>query len=351
MSTVTSASQPGAFTSGSVESKIWLTVVVIGRNEGARLVRCLESIHRANLSQFGAMEVIYVDSDSTDESVSRAKQLGASVEVVHPTRPTAALGRNAGWRQGTGEFVLFLDGDTILDPGFVPTALSAFDDPAVAVVWGNRREICPEASVYNRVLDLDWIAPAGPSAYCGGDALMRRSVLEEINGYDENLIAGEEPEMCRRMRARGYVILHLDVPMTGHDLAMTRWSQYWRRALRTGYAYAEVSNRFKGTALPLWEAESNANLKRGPVLLTLLGISLLGSLVMWNPLPLLGFFLLMTALMVRTASKFGWKSRSWSTRLLYGVHSHLQQIPIFLGQLQYFRDRKNGQKRGLIEYK
>ncbi|HNC45393.1 MAG TPA: glycosyltransferase family A protein, partial [Acidobacteriota bacterium] len=102
MSTVPSASQPVALTSGSVESKIWLTVVVIGRNEGPRLVRCLESIHRANLSQFGAVEVIYVDSDSTDESVSRAKQLGATVEVVHPTRPTAALGRNAGWRQGTG---------------------------------------------------------------------------------------------------------------------------------------------------------------------------------------------------------------------------------------------------------
>ena len=56
--------------------------------------------------------------------------------------------------------------------------------PKVAVVWGHRREIHPEQSIYNRVLDLDWIYAPGPTLFCGGDALFRRSVLTATNGFD-----------------------------------------------------------------------------------------------------------------------------------------------------------------------
>ncbi len=220
-----------------------LSIVVIGRNEGSRLEHCLLSI-RAMEKPEGDVEVIYVDSASTDGSCALAAKLGAQVISVQPKRPTAALGRNAGWRASSGTFILFLDGDTILHPQFVVTALDDFEKDT-AVVWGNRREIHPEASLYNRVLDLDWISRPGLVDYCGGDALMRREALETAGGYDEDLIAGEEPEMCRRLRAKGWKILHVDRPMTGHDLAMTQWSQYWRRATRTGYAYAEVSERLR----------------------------------------------------------------------------------------------------------
>ncbi|MBX7219098.1 MAG: glycosyltransferase [Blastocatellia bacterium] len=327
-----------------------LSVVVIGRNEGARLVRCLESVRAMN-SPGGPVEIIYVDSDSTDQSPSRAEELGARVLVVHPERPTAALGRNAGWRAARAEFVLFLDGDTILDPDFVGQAMKEFADPKVAVVWGTRREIHPEQSLYNRVLDLDWMAPVGPSQYCGGDALMRRKVLEEVGGYDQTLIAGEEPEMCRRMRAVGYVILHVDLPMTGHDLAMLRWAQYWRRATRTGYAYAEVSARFRGTDIPLWEAESRHNRRRTWLQIGLFLAGLAVSLWWLKPWPLLAVAAFYGLLIVRTTFKFRWKSPSLLTCFCYGVHSHIQQVPIFLGQLQYGKDARQGQKRGLIEYK
>jgi glycosyltransferase involved in cell wall biosynthesis len=199
-----------------------LSVVIIGRNEGARLTRCIESV-KAMRAPANGIEILYVDSDSTDGSPDRARALGAQVIVVHPERPSAALGRNAGWRAARAPRILFLDGDTILHPEFVHEASQAFADPQVAVVWGHRRELHPENSIYNRVLDLDWVYPPGPSEFCGGDALMRRDVLEEVNGYDETLIAGEEPEMCRRIRSRGYVIQHLDLAMTRHDLAITRW--------------------------------------------------------------------------------------------------------------------------------
>jgi cellulose synthase/poly-beta-1,6-N-acetylglucosamine synthase-like glycosyltransferase len=326
-----------------------LSVVVIGRNEGSRLERCLLSVRKMEDPGW-KLEIVYVDSTSTDGSVELATRLGARVISVQPRRPTAALGRNAGWRATSADFVLFLDGDTVLDARFVVDSLRDFKKDT-AVVWGNRREIHPEASVYNRVLDLDWISPAGIVDFCGGDALMRREALEAVGGYDETLIAGEEPEMCRRMRAAGWTILHVDRPMTGHDLAMTKWSQYWRRSVRTGYAYAEVSQRFRGSGLPFWEDEARRNRNRALVLSWLAAASLLISVFRMSILPLLvmpGFVLVLAA---RTAAKVAWKSPDRSTRFIYGIHSHLQQIPIYIGQLQYWHDRRKGRTRGLIEYK
>jgi glycosyltransferase involved in cell wall biosynthesis len=318
-----------------------LSVVVIGRNEGARLERCLRSIQKMEFAR--EVETIYVDSASVDGSPALASSMGAKVIAVQPSRPTAALGRNAGWKAASAPFVLFLDGDTILHPAFVIEALGCFDE-STAIVWGNRREI-DIRSIYNRTLDLDWIYPPGITEFCGGDALMRRSVLEQVRGFDETLIAGEEPEMCRRIRALGWKIRHVDLPMTGHDLAMTRWSQYWRRATRAGYAYAEVSERFRGSGLPFWEEDARRNRNRALILMALFAVGLTG----WRQ-AVIALFLL-AALVLRTAAKARWKSPSLSTRLLYGIHSHLQQIPIFVGQLQFWIDRRAGRSRGLIEYK
>lgn len=327
-----------------------VSVVVIGRNEGDRLVRCLQSI-RDMTPIGGPVEILYVDSDSTDGSPARAAELGARVIEVHPTRPSAAIGRNAGWREARADVVLFLDGDTILDPNFVADSIGEFASEKVAAVWGHRREIHPEASIYNRVLDLDWVYAPGETEFCGGDALMRRSALERVEGFDDELIAGEEPDLCRRFRAKGFVILHVDRAMTGHDLAITRFSQYWKRAERAGHAYAEVAARFRGTDMPLWDTEVRRNRIHGAVLIALTLGSIVGSLLLQSIWPAVLGFGLLAALIVRTASRIGWKSSDPTTRLLYAAHSHLQQIPILVGQIRFERDRRAGRRRGLIEYK
>lgn len=338
------AGSPVTPESGSV------SVVVIGRNEGKRLGRCLASIRSVELLE-AIREVIYVDSGSEDDSVAVAQSNGAAAIVLHPARPTAALGRNAGWRAAGGEFVLFLDGDTELAPQFLRSALQCFADPATAVVWGHRRELHPEASLYNRVLDLDWIYPPGPAAFCGGDALFRRSVLLETGGFDETLIAGEEPELCRRILAAGGQILHIDEPMTGHDLGITRFAQYWRRASRAGHAYAEVSARFAETPERFWSADASRNRLRAALLLAFPLLALLTAVVLRSAVPVYALLLLLALLVLRTAWKARWKSRSAITLLLYGIHSHFQQIPIFFGQMGFVLGRRRGVRQGLVEYK
>lgn len=329
-----------------------LSVVVIGRNEGQRLVNCLASIRRAQDIE-GNIEVIYVDSGSVDGSTVAAAQMAARVISLDAARPTAAMGRNAGWRAAGAEFVLFLDGDTLLDSGFPRKACNAIRaDPSLAAVWGHRRETHPESSIYNRVLDLDWVYAPGIVPFCGGDALMRREAIDTVGGYDQTLIAGEEPELCRRLRAAGYGILHIDEPMTGHDLQMTRFRQYWRRATRAGHAYAEISSRFRNTPEPFWQAERKSNILRGGFWIVSLAAAAVASLVGRGVLPLFGWCLLLLALSLRTAWKAQWKAPGqWRLLMMYGIHSHLQQVPILIGQLQFDWDRMRGKTRALIEYK
>jgi glycosyltransferase involved in cell wall biosynthesis len=327
-----------------------VSAVVIGRNEGQRLAACLKSI-KETVDPGGEIELIYVDSNSQDGSPELAESLGAKVIRVQPLRPCAAFGRNAGWRAATAPYILFLDGDTLLHPEFLRKALNVIDNPRVAVVWGHRRELYPEHSLYNRILDLDWVYPPGITDFCGGDALMHRSVLEQVDGFSEDLIAGEEPELCQRIRSKGYVILHIDEPMTRHDLAMIYFKAYWKRALRAGHAYAEVSQRMKATNFPLWVRECKRNGIHAFVLISLLLGVIVLSAITESVLPYIGLVLSYIFLILRSAYKARWKSAPVLTLILYGIHSHFQQIPIAFGQLSYWYHRFRNQQQGLIEYK
>jgi glycosyltransferase involved in cell wall biosynthesis len=219
-----------------------LGIVVIGRNEGERLIRCLESV-RSN-----AKSIVYVDSGSTDGSASAAEQLGVFVLRLDLARPfTAARARNEGFAALKAlapdvQFVQFVDGDCELADGWLDTALAFITlRKQVALVCGRRRERHPEMSIYNRLCDLEWDTPIGEASACGGDSLLRVEAFEAVGGFRPQLIAGEEPELCVRLREKGWKIWRLDAEMTRHDAGMTRFRQWWVRTVRFGYGAAEIS--------------------------------------------------------------------------------------------------------------
>lgn len=213
--------------------------VLIGRNEGVRLERALEAV----ITNVG--HVVYVDSGSTDNSVANAISAGAEVVQLDMTQPfTAARARNAGLTRlnqiAAPIYVQFIDGDCAIYPDWVLTAAGFLDThPDVAVVCGRRREIAPNASLYNRIIDKEWNTPVGEARACGGDALMRVAVLQDVGGYNPTLIAGEEPELCVRIRATGAKVWRLDADMTDHDADITQFGQWWTRTRRAGHAFAE----------------------------------------------------------------------------------------------------------------
>lgn len=326
-----------------------ISVVVIGRNEGDRLVACLQSLAKADWAG-RHWELIYVDSHSTDGSARRARELGARVYDIGDARPCAAAGRNVGWRQARAALVMFLDGDTRLEPGFLRSALPCLNDPQVAAVWGHRRESHPAQSVYTRVLDLDWVFRPGRVPYFGGDVLVRREALAQAGGFDDALVAGEEPELCRRLRALGWVIEHIDAPMTRHDLAIRTLRAWWRHAERAGLAYAQVAARFAGTADPLWQREARRNRAHGTALLAL--PALLAALAVTSPPALAMALPALGALWARSARRCRWKcpdrpALAWA----YALHSHLQQVPILAGQCRWWWLQRQGRAPTLIDYK
>ncbi|MBL8859745.1 MAG: glycosyltransferase [Planctomycetes bacterium] len=214
-----------------------LGIVAIGRNEGERLVRSLRSLADWRAS------TVYVDSASTDGSVAFARDFGVSVVQLDTTIPfTAGRARNAGYenlleRLPDVEYVQFVDGDCEVEAGWIERAVAEMErNPQLGVVCGRRRERFRDATVWNRLCDMEWNTPIGRAGACGGDALYRVSALRAAGGFDPRLVAGEEPELCVRVRGRGFSIERLDAPMTIHDVAMTRFSQWWRRASRNGHA-------------------------------------------------------------------------------------------------------------------
>lgn len=326
-----------------------VSVVVIGRNEGERLLRCLASIAAADWGDL-ACQTIYVDSNSRDDSVVHAAAAGATVLVLDDASPCAAKARNLGWRHAQGELIFFLDGDTVLEPRFVGRALQALQDSTVCAAWGHRREIDPQQSIYTRVLDLDWIYPTGRSLYFGGDVLIRRSALQAAGGFDPGLKAGEEPELCARLRAAGWQIEHIDAPMTGHDLAIRTLRAYCRRAYRSGMAYAEVAHRLRGSGDPLWQREAARDLRHG--LFFLIAPVLWLATLLASPWAAGGLLLLAGAVLARTVARSAWKAPGqWLLLGQYALHSHLQKIPALFGQVHWHRARRRAAGVALVDYK
>lgn len=315
-----------------------VAAVAIGRNEGPRLVACLASLRAAGIAQ-----VVYVDSGSADGSTDAAGAAGANVVDLQPTRPfTAARARNAGLAAlaGDPEFVLLIDGDCTLQSGFLPAALMAFAaQPRAAVVCGRRRERAPQASVYNALIDREWDTPPGPARACGGDALVRLAAVRSVGGFNPDLIAGEEPDLCLRLIRAGHEVWRIPVEMTLHDANLARLGQWWRRATRAGHAYAEGA--VLHAADRHWWRETRRALLWGAALPAAI---LLGAL--WHPAVALAA-LVYPAQVARLALRDGGTRLAWAGAAL----SVLTKFAEAKGIARYAVNRLRNRRETLIEYK
>jgi GT2 family glycosyltransferase len=328
-------------------------VVVIGRNEGERLRLCLESLQHLR-------HRVYVDSGSTDGSQALAAAEGFDVvQLETPPNFTAARARNAGFKRLLEtkpdlELVQMVDGDCEVEASWLASAAEALrNDAQLAVVFGRRRERFPEASVYNMICDDEWNVPIGEARSCGGDAMFRVRALAEAGGYTPTLIAGEEPDLCLRLRQKGWRIYRIDAPMTVHDAHITRFSQWWKRAQRSGHAFAELTHRHGLHSDRGWKRDTARILGWGGGLVAacifiLTGFVLGAAWLIYLGAGTVGLFAAQTMRLVLLRRRRCHSVREavpWAMLLMLG------KIPQLQGLIQYHLRRGNDARFKLIEYK
>jgi GT2 family glycosyltransferase len=318
-------------------------VVAIGRNEGKRLIDCLTSVRSITAN------VVYVDSGSTDGSVFAAERIGAHVVRLDLTQPfTAARARNEGFTAlhtlwPNVRFIQFIDGDCILAELWIDKALGFIKQRAdVAIVCGRRRERDPNASIYNRLIDDEWNTPIGEAAACGGDALVRVESFERVGGFRPWVMAGEEPELCLRLRENGWKIWRINEEMTQHDADMHSFAQWWIRSVRSGYGFAEVSRLHHASPHGIWRREiARAVFWAGLFPLALFASSLTYPFMLW-------LLLVYPLNVVRLGIRGGFtSSESW----WHATFSFPAKFAQLQGILKYYWRSWRQQTPQLIEYK
>jgi GT2 family glycosyltransferase len=318
-------------------------VVLIGRNEGDRLVKSLASV----LPQ--ARRVVYVDSGSTDASVANATKAGAEVVNLDMSVPfTAARARNAGYEavmtQGEPpEAVQFLDGDCTMAEGWLEAGLARLrTEPDLGLVTGIQAELQRDLTIYNQLSDFEWKRPVGEIDACGGNMMVRVSAFQSVGGFDPTVIAAEDDEFCTRLRKAGWRLVRIAEDMSLHDGGPLRFEQWWKRAERTGHGFAQVGHLHPdyfvrerqrgwvyGLGLPLLAIVGAAASPAVPVLV--LGVY--------------GFSYLRTAKGLQASGLPAHEARKHAAFLT------LSKFPNVIGMLRYHWRRVSHAQMRIIEYK
>ncbi|MBY6190740.1 glycosyltransferase [Microbulbifer agarilyticus] len=348
-----------------------LGFVVIGRNEGDRLRRCIDSILEQRQSISPGIEahknddtlnqdsnlnlppVVYVDSGSTDGSVEYANSVGSDViQLDMTTRFTAARARNTGLaylleKYQNIEYIQFIDGDCAIQPGWLVKAISFLSvNPHVAITCGRRREVYPQRTIYNALCDMEWDTPIGDTKSCGGDFLARKEAIIAVGGFNPEMIAGEEPEMCFRLRKKNWKIWRIAEEMTSHDAAMTSFRQFWLRNKRAGFAYAARSALHATKQNPYCVREV-ASICFWACVFPILIISIYPFSA-----PIALFLILVyPAMAFRIFIRKLQRRNSFRRSLVYGVLTQIGKIPQFFGVTKFAMGQFSGRKTAIIEYK
>lgn len=339
-------------TGSSADQSTALGLVVIGRNEGQRLVQCLKSVRDIPFR-------VYVDSGSTDGSPEAAAALGcAVVPLSRPPAFTAARARNAGIAHLRAaapslRYIQVVDGDCELEPGWLAAGIAALEgDATLGAVFGRRRERFPERSIYNALCDREWDVALGEAGAFGGDVLFRADALAATSGYPEDMIAGEDPDLSMRLRLAGWRIARIDAPMTRHDAALLRFRQWWRRTLRGGHAFAELAERHPGSRWPDWRRQCRSIVVWGGLYPALVVATLLAGFA-WSPawIATALLVLLWPAQVFRLAIKERRAGLPPRLARASGLFLMLGKVAEFAGIARFAASRALRRSPQLIEYK
>jgi hypothetical protein len=193
---------------------------------------------------------------------------------------------------------------------------------------------------------MEWDTEVGEVSEVSGTCMLRADVFEQVGGFNETMIAGEDPELCLRVRRKGWRIIRLADFMGWHDANMMHFTEWWKRAVRSGHAYAEGAVMHGKSDFQHNVRQCRSNWFWG-LILPILTVGFAVPTEGWSLMSLPGYPILLYRV-------FKWrKSLGNSNRnaMIYAGFTVLGKLPSALGQLLYWKNRWRGKVSTLIEYK
>ncbi len=322
-----------------------LSIIVIGRNEGERLRRCIDTLVQQT------RQIVYVDSASTDGSAQMARSRDVHVLDLDMSRPfSASRARNEGYALmrrdfPDAQFVQFVDGDCDVDPGWLSVGCRLLESrPDVAAVFGTLNERNPNASVYNYQAHMTWNPQdEGEVDFFGGNVMVRVSSLDAANGFREDVIDSEDHELAIRLRANGGKVWYLKRPMALHDLAIFDFGKWWVRTKRGGYGNGQIITLHGNAPGKPHRRDWNKSWVWGLALPTFTLLSVLA--IGWIGLLPLGLYALSFVKMYLRKPEDGGRHAG------FALISVLHKVAEMSGQVKFLLDKMMGRGPKIIEYK
>lgn len=185
-----------------------ISLVIPAHNEELYIESCLD--HAIRHGAEGLYEIIVVDNASTDATSDRAKRY-PGVRVVHEEKKGLTHARQRGFSEAQGTLLAYIDADTRMPAGWVDTVAKEFaDNPKLAVLSGPY--VYYDIPAWQRLLVRMYYLGAMPLYFLtgymatGGNFVIRRDILEKMNGFDTSIaFYGEDTDLARRAHAFGKV--------------------------------------------------------------------------------------------------------------------------------------------------
>jgi GT2 family glycosyltransferase len=240
-----------------------ISIIILNYNGSKYLSSCLGSVLRSLYSSF---EIIFVDNASTDNSVSIASSFknhakGHKLEIVNNSANLGfSRGNNIGVKHAGGEYVVFLNNDTIVEPTWLQELVTVIEkDKKIGaaqsklLVRGQAEMIFDSAgdfidfycSVVRRGAgkkdigqyeDIEEVFSAR-----GACMIVRHSVLKEVGGFDPDFVLGyEDIDLCWRIRLRGYKVVYVPRSVVFHKGYGS--SSYLRKVNRDPHPLLMIKN-------------------------------------------------------------------------------------------------------------
>ncbi|MBN1907879.1 MAG: glycosyltransferase [Deltaproteobacteria bacterium] len=307
-------------------------IVIIGINECSHIADCIKAIRAVNYPQ-DLLDITYVDGGSSDNTPDLATGFeGVRVMQLNNPHPTPGRGRNAGWLTLSSPIIQFLDADMIIDPDWFLHAHKLLENN-IGAVTGTLKEIYPDKNIYHILAEMEWAGKEGPCDFFGGGVLISRKALEDANGYDEYLIAGEDPDLSYRIREKGWLIKRSGHTMAMHDINMSSFLKYLKRAFRGGYAYAEISFRYIKKNEKMWFRETLRILVRSLLPLIIMLTGFISGFVFSGLIFALLFAVKPSFSIFKFKKQF---NRPWKDIIIYTVNAIIIVFPQLFGVIRYY---------------